>query len=40
MRINIEITKTEDSYNVSGKIPVARREIELKKRDMNLVRDM
>jgi hypothetical protein len=40
MRMNIEVVKTEDNYNVSGKIPAARREIELRKRNTNLVRNM
>jgi hypothetical protein len=40
IRINIETVETENSYNVSGEAPAARREIELKKRDANLVRDI
>jgi hypothetical protein len=40
IRMNIEITETEDSHNVSGEAPAARREIELRERDANLVRDM
>jgi hypothetical protein len=40
MRINIEVAETENSYNVSGEVPAARREIKLKERDTNLVRDM
>jgi hypothetical protein len=32
MRMNIEAVETEDSHNVSEKAPVARREIELKKK--------
>ena len=40
IRINIEIAKTENSYNISEKAPAARREIKLKKRDTNLVRDI
>jgi hypothetical protein len=40
MRMNIETTKTEDSYNTSGETPAARREIKLKKKDTNLVRDI
>jgi hypothetical protein len=40
MRMNIEIAKTEDSHNISGEIPAARREIELRERNANLVRDM
>jgi hypothetical protein len=38
--MNIETTKTEDNYNTSEKIPAARREIKLKKKDTNLVRDI
>jgi hypothetical protein len=40
MRINIEIIKTKDSHNASGEAPAARQEIELRKKDANLVRDM
>jgi hypothetical protein len=40
MRINIETVATENNYNISGKIPAARREIKLRKRDANLVRDI
>jgi hypothetical protein len=40
IRMNIEAVKTEDSYNASGKTPVTRREIKLRKRDANLVRDI
>jgi hypothetical protein len=40
MRMNIEIAATEDNYNISGKALVTRREIELRKKDTNLVRDM
>jgi hypothetical protein len=40
MRMNIEAAITEDSYNVLGEAPAARREIELRERDANLVRDM
>jgi hypothetical protein len=40
MRINIEIVATKNSYNISKKAPVARREIKLKKRNTNLVRDI
>jgi hypothetical protein len=39
-RINIEIAEIEDSYNASKETPAARREIKLKKKDANLVRDM
>jgi hypothetical protein len=38
--MNIEVAATEDSYNILKKAPVARREIELKERDANLVRDI
>jgi hypothetical protein len=40
MRMNIEAAITENSYNASKKAPAARREIELKERNANLVRDM
>jgi hypothetical protein len=40
MRMNIEAAETENSYNISGEAPVARREIKLKKKDANLVRNM
>jgi hypothetical protein len=40
IRINIEAVKTENSHNISGKIPAARREIKLRKKDTNLVRDI
>jgi hypothetical protein len=40
IRMNIEAAITEDNYNVSGEALVARREIKLKERDANLVRDM
>jgi hypothetical protein len=40
MRMNIEAVETENNYNISEKAPAARREIELKERDTNLVRDM
>jgi hypothetical protein len=40
MRMNIEAAETKDSYNVSEEIPAARREIKLRKKDANLVRDM
>jgi hypothetical protein len=39
MRINIETIATKNSYNISGETPAARREIELRKRNANLVRD-
>jgi hypothetical protein len=40
MRMNIETAKIEDSHNASGEAPAARREVELRERDANLVRDM
>jgi hypothetical protein len=40
MRMNIETAETENNYNVLGKTPAARREIKLRKRDANLVRDI
>jgi hypothetical protein len=40
MRINIEAVETENNYNASGKAPAARREIELRERNTNLVRDI
>jgi hypothetical protein len=40
MRMNIETVKIKNSHNVSGEAPVARREIELRERNANLVRDM
>jgi hypothetical protein len=40
MRINIEIAETENNHNTSGETPAARREIKLKKKNANLVRDI
>jgi len=40
MRINIEAAKIKNSYNVLRKAPTARREIKLKEKDANLVRDI
>jgi hypothetical protein len=40
MRMNIEIAATKDNYNALKKAPVARREIKLKERNANLVRDI
>jgi hypothetical protein len=40
IRMNIEAAETENSYNISGEALVTRREIKLRKRDANLVRDM
>jgi hypothetical protein len=37
MRMNIEAAITKDNYNALGEAPAARREIELKERDTNLV---
>jgi hypothetical protein len=40
IRMNIEIAEIEDSHNISGEIPAARRKVELRKKNANLVRDM
>jgi hypothetical protein len=40
MRMNIEAAATENSHNTSEETPAARREIKLRKKDANLVRDM
>jgi hypothetical protein len=40
MRMNIEAVETENSYNISGEAPAARREVELREKDTNLVRDI
>src|SRR5450755_4945040 len=40
MRMNIETAITENSYIFSGKIPATRREIELRTRNANLLRNM
>src|SRR5450432_747763 len=40
MRMNIEAAITEDNYNVLKKTPAARREVELREKDANLVRDI
>jgi hypothetical protein len=40
IRMNIEIAATEDSHNILKKAPAARREIKLKEKNANLVRDM
>jgi hypothetical protein len=40
MRMNIEVAETKDNHNVSGEVSAARREIKLRKRDPNLVRDI
>jgi hypothetical protein len=40
MRMNIEAIATENSHNALKEIPAARREIKLKERNTNLVRDI
>jgi hypothetical protein len=40
MRMNIEATATEDNHNISEEAPAARREIKLKEKNANLVRDI
>jgi hypothetical protein len=40
IRMNIEIAETKDSHNALEKAPAARRKIELKKKNANLVRDI
>jgi hypothetical protein len=40
MRMNIEAAETENNHNALEKAPAARREIELKEKNANLVRDM
>jgi hypothetical protein len=40
IRMNIEAAITKNNYNVLKETPVARREIELKEKDVNLVRDI
>src|SRR5450432_2093163 len=40
MRINIEAAITENNHNALRETPVARRKIELKERNTNLVRDI
>jgi hypothetical protein len=40
IRMNIEAAKTENNYNILKEIPAARREVELKERNANLVRNM
>jgi hypothetical protein len=37
MRMDIETAKTKDNHNASKKAPAARREIELREKDANLV---
>jgi hypothetical protein len=40
IRMNIETAETENNYNISEETPAARREVKLKKRNTNLVRDI
>jgi hypothetical protein len=40
MRMNIEAIVTEDSYIALKEIPVARREVKLREKNANLVRDI
>jgi hypothetical protein len=40
MRINIEAAITKDSHNISREAPAARREVELREKNANLVRDI
>src|SRR5450755_2120074 len=40
MRMNIEITTTKNNYIPSGETPAARREVKLRARDTNLLRNM
>jgi hypothetical protein len=40
MRMNIETAEIKNSYNALEEAPVARREIKLRERDANLVRDI
>jgi hypothetical protein len=40
MRMNIETAATKNSHNASGKAPVARRKVKLRKKNANLVRDI
>jgi hypothetical protein len=40
MRINIETAITENSHNILEEAPAARREVELRERNTNLVRDI
>jgi hypothetical protein len=40
MRMNIEAAITKDNYNASKEVPAARRKIELRERNINLVRDI
>jgi hypothetical protein len=37
MRINIEVAATENSHNILKKAPAARREVELREKNANLV---
>jgi hypothetical protein len=40
IRMNIEAAIIENNHNILEKTPAARREVKLKERDANLVRDM
>src|SRR5450755_1100238 len=40
MRMNIETTTTENNHVFSGKTPAARREVKLRARNANFLRDM
>jgi hypothetical protein len=40
MRMNIETAETKNNYNVLEEVPAARREVELRKRDTNFMRDI
>jgi hypothetical protein len=40
MRMNIEIAETESNHNILKETPAARREVELRERNANLVRDI
>jgi hypothetical protein len=40
IRMNIEAIEIKDNHNISGETPATRREIKLKKRDANLVRNI
>jgi hypothetical protein len=38
--MNIEIAEIKDNYNISEEAPAARREVKLREKDANLVRDI
>jgi hypothetical protein len=40
MRMNIETAKTENSHNILKKAPAARREVKLREKNANLVRNI